>query len=77
MYRNYALLSYFVALLCCGLSLIVFKQGQPALLYISPALIITTLVIGYLNDDIDALTKGIDPYFDLPPESAAKLKAPK
>ncbi|CDW78511.1 signal peptide peptidase [Stylonychia lemnae] len=54
-----AIISYSIALLCCGVSLWVFKAAQPALLYIVPALYIAVLSTGYARGEIHKLKEGL------------------
>jgi len=59
-YRNASLIAYAMSLLCCGAFLILFDQAQPALLYIVPALLITTFALGFYRGEIVKLYQGFD-----------------
>ena len=47
-------------MLVCGIVLMVFKTGQPALLYISPALIITVVAVAVKRGHLRDMQFGID-----------------
>ena len=57
-----AILSYATSLALCGAFLIIYQQGQPALLYIVPALLaVTFLQGGLLRGELTLMAKeGID-----------------
>ena len=62
-YRNAALISYSIALLTCGGCLIFFNQVQPALLYIVPALLLTTFGLGIKRGEMTKLWKSTQKKF--------------
>ena len=64
-YTRVALVSYTVGLLVCIGCLAFFKVGQPALLYISPALLITTLIVGANRKHLSDMKRGIDVEIEL------------
>ena len=59
-YQVAAFIAYFLALITCGICLVVFKSAQPALLYICPALYMATFIVGGCRGEIDKLKEGID-----------------
>ena len=60
-YSIMAFLMYTLALVICGICLVVYRQGQPALLYICPALIIGTFIVGLARGEINKMMGGITP----------------
>lgn len=58
-YYYAAIISYSIALLCCGASLWIFKHAQPALLYIVPALYIAVFSVGIYRRELTKLKIGL------------------
>jgi len=53
--------AYFIALVCCGVSLIAFQAAQPALLYIVPALFASLFIVSWVRsqgDEFKEMWKG-------------------
>ena len=59
------LTAYSVALITCGLCLVVFESAQPALLYISPALIVTAFFVALERGHVKDMIRGIDVQIEL------------
>ena len=57
-YGNFGIIAYAASLMCCGVFLVMFQSAQPALLYIVPALLITTYYLAFKRGEISLLNKG-------------------
>jgi hypothetical protein len=61
-YFKVSLAAYTLALLACGAVLVIFKSGQPALMYISPALICSLLFMAWRRKEMHKLWSGLEAY---------------
>jgi hypothetical protein len=61
-YFKVSLAAYTLALLACGAVLVIFESGQPALMYISPALICSLLCMAWRREELDKLWSGLEAY---------------
>lgn len=61
-YFKVSLLAYTLALVVCGAVLVIFESGQPALMYISPALIGSLLIVAWRRSELTKLWKGLEAY---------------
>ena len=57
-YFVWAVVAYVVALVACGTALVVSQQAQPALLYISPCLLVALTVAGFVRGDFKEFWTG-------------------
>lgn len=60
-YLNFLMVCYGIALVMCVGILIIFKYPQPALLYISPMLVLGMLGLAYKRGEVSKVWKGITP----------------
>ena len=58
LYTIVPLTAYTLSLLLCGICMLIWHQGQPALLYICPSLLISTLCLGKHRSELTSLIKG-------------------
>jgi Signal peptide peptidase len=58
-YHVSSVIAYAVGIFLCGVFLIIFKQGQPALLYIVPALLITAFFMAYQRKELKLFWDGL------------------
>jgi presenilin-like A22 family membrane protease len=58
-YTKTAIISYALALALCGICLVTFRSAQPALLYIVPLLVGSTLHKAFKQNDFQTLKRGI------------------
>mmetsp|Transcript_13691 Transcript_13691/g.25829 ORF Transcript_13691/g.25829 Transcript_13691/m.25829 type:complete len:127 (+) Transcript_13691:3042-3422(+) len=61
-YFKVSLIAYTLALLACGAVLVIFKSGQPALMYISPALILSLVFLAWRRKELGKLWRGLEAY---------------
>ena len=67
-YYVIGLLAYFLAIALCEVMLFVFQQAQPALLYISPLLILGLLLTAFFRKEVCLIWKGNLPQVQGPRE---------
>lgn len=65
------LVAYSLALITCGACMVIFKSAQPALLYISPALLVTVITLAAKNKHLSDMRHGIDVEMELKKEREA------
>lgn len=56
--KVYVFAAYVVGLLLTGIALFLMKSGQPALLYIVPCTILTTVIIAAIRGDLGHMWRG-------------------